>query len=377
MLVEERILNMNISSYMPVQIINGKGCVSTNYHLFEKMGKSCLIVTGGNSAKKCGALDDVINVLVKRGISYTVFDGITENPQTADCHRAGEKAREIDADFIIGIGGGSPLDASKAVAIYAANPELAPADIYLRKYDSKPLPVVLVGTTSGTGSEVTGVSVLTDSSVNLKKSISGPDCYSVVSFCDYTYTTTMPYAVTVSTALDAFAHAVEAYFSSTANDISDVYAEKAFSMLRTGLLHFYNNKTLPDESLREELYTASLFAGLCLNITGTCFPHTMGYILTEDFGIAHGRACAAFIPDFIRISAENMPQKAQKLFDIMGMDCHTLCNLVETLADINITINSEQMAKYENRWTDPVKNFSRTPGNFTSATAVDILKRWA
>ena len=367
---------MTINSYMPVQIISGKGCFKENYELLQKFGKSCLIVTGGTSAKKCGALSDVISCLEKLGISYAVFDGITENPYTADCHRAGACARETGADFIIGIGGGSPLDASKAIAIYAANPSLSPEDIYLRKYDNKPLPVVLVGTTSGTGSEVTGVSVLTDSSVNLKKSISGHDCYSVISFCDYTYTMTMPYSVTVSTALDAFAHAVEGYFSSTANDMSDIYAQKAFEMLRDGLLYFYNNKALPDEKLREQLYNASLIAGLCLNITGTCFPHTMGYILTEDFAIAHGRACAAFIPDFIKISALNMPDKAQTLFDIMGMDCDTLCSLIETLADINIKISDEQMMKYTNRWTDPVKNFSRTPGNFTSATAVDILKRW-
>ncbi len=366
---------MNISSYMPVQIISGKGCLKENFRLLKDMGKSCLIVTGGNSAKKCGALKDAVEALEKCEISYSIFDGITENPQTVDCHSAGKTARDVSADFILGIGGGSPLDASKAIAIYASNPDLSPADIYLRKYDNKPLSVVLVGTTSGTGSEVTGVSVLTDSSVGLKKSISGHDCYSVISFCDYTYTMTMPYSVTVSTTLDAFAHAVEAYFSSTANDISDVYAEKAFSMLRTGLLHFYNNKSLPDESLREELYNASIFAGLCLNITGTCFPHTMGYILTEDFGIAHGRACAAFIPEFIRISAKNMSCKAKKLFDIMGMDCDTLCNLIETLSDINIKITPEQMEKYSHRWSDPVKNFSRTPGNFTSDTAVNLLKK--
>jgi len=366
---------MIINSYMPVQIISGKGCLKENSGLLKDIGKSCLIITGGNSAKKCGALKDAIEALEKCGISYSVFDGITENPQTADCHRAGEKARENGAEFIIGIGGGSPLDASKAVAIYASNPDLSPVDIYLRKYNNEPLPVVLVGTTSGTGSEVTGVSVLTDSSTGMKKSISGHDCYAKISFCDYSYTETMPYSVTVSTSLDAFAHACESFFSSVANDLSDVYAEKAFGMLRTGLLHFYNNKTLPNECLREELYMASLFAGLCLNITGTCFPHTMGYILTEDFGIAHGRACAAFIPEFIRISAENMPRKAQKLFDIMGMDCDTLCNIVETLSDINITIPPEQMAKYEARWTDPVKNFSRTPGNFTSDTAVNLLKK--
>lgn len=366
---------MNINSYMPVQVISGKGCLKDNCAVLENIGKRCLVVTGGSSAKKSGALNDAAEVLEKLGISYSIFDGITENPFTADCHKAGEKAREINADFILGIGGGSPLDASKTVAIFASNPDLSPADIYLRKYDNDPLPVVLIGTTSGTGSEVTGVAVLTDSSTGMKKSISGHDCYAKISFCDYSYTQTMPYSVTVSTALDAFAHACESYFSSTANNLSDVYAEKAFSMLRKGLVHFLENKTLPDEELREELYIASIFAGLCLNITGTCFPHTMGYILTEDFSIPHGRACAAFIPEFIRISAENMSEKADKLFEIMGMNEAALCDLVTVLADINIKITPEQMEKYSHRWSDPLKNFSRTPGNFTSCTAVELMKK--
>ena len=366
---------MNMDSYMPVQIVSGKGCLKENYALLEKMGRKCLIVTGGSSAKKSGALADAIWALDTLGISYDIFDGITENPYTADCHKAGEKAREINADFIFGIGGGSPLDASKAIAIYASNPELSPADIYLRKYENAPLPVVLVGTTSGTGSEVTGVSVLTDSSVGKKKSISGHDCYAKISFCDYAYTETMPYSVTVSTALDAFAHACEAYFSSVANELSDVYAQKAFSMLRRGLCYFADNKSLPDENLRQELYTASIFAGLCLNITGTCFPHTMGYLLTEDFSIPHGRACAAFIPEFIEISAANKSQKAAKLFEIMEMTRDELCSLITELADINIKITPVQMEEYSRRWSDPLKNFSRTPGNFTADTAVELLKK--
>ena len=146
-------------------------------------------------------------------------------------------------------------------------------------------------------------------------------------------------------------------------------------MLRKGLLYFFDNKSLPDENLREELYTASIFAGLCLNITGTCFPHTMGYLLTEDFSIPHGRACAAFIPEYIALSAENKPEKAQKLFAIMGMNKEELCNLIKVLADINIKITPEQMEEYSRRWSDPLKNFSRTPGNFTSDTAVELLKK--
>lgn len=365
---------MNLTSYMPVKIISGKNCVSENSSIFTQFGKRCLIVTGGNSAKECGALADVENVLKKNDIEYSVFDGITQNPYTSDCHKAGCVAREMRAEFVVGIGGGSPLDASKAVAVFAANPELNHSDIYNMSYKNKPLPFILVGTTAGTGSEVTGVSVLTNSDNGMKKSIGG--LYAAVSFCDYSYTCTVPYSVTVSTALDAFAHVVEGYFSSMSSDLSDIYAEKAFSVLNTAFRHFYNIGTLPDEAMREELYSASLIAGLALNITGACFPHTMGYILTEDFSIPHGRACAVFLTDFIHISAQNKPEKAEKLFAVMDMTEAELCNVIDNLADVRIEMTQQQIDGYVSRWKDPVKNFSRTPGNFTSDTARKLLEKF-
>lgn len=365
---------MNLTSYMPVRIISGRNCVKKNADIFKKYGKKCLIVTGGSSAKKSGALYDVTSALDYCNIEYSVFDEITENPYTEDCRRAGECARNYGADFIIGIGGGSPLDASKAVAIFATNPEMSHSDIYDMTHKNKPLPFILVGTTSGTGSEVTGVSVLTNSDNGMKKSIGG--CYAEVSFCDYGYTCTMPYSVTVSTALDAFAHACESYFSSVSTELSEIYAEKAFKLLAHGLNVLHSSKDIPDDEMRETLYCASIYAGLCLNITGACFPHTVGYALTEDYGIPHGKACAAFIPDFIEICCENKSEKAQRMLEIMSTDKESLCRMITELADINITVSEEQMAKYRTRWVDPVKNFSRTPGNFTSDTAVKLFEKF-
>lgn len=367
---------MNINSYMPVEVISGKNCFNDNYVKLEKLGTKCLIVTGGSSAEKCGALDDVKCALKKLSIKYTVFNEITENPYTADCHRAGETARKFGADFIIGIGGGSPLDASKAIAIYSSNPELKHEDIYLRQYNNKPLPLVLIGTTSGTGSEVTGVSVLTNSNNNMKKSISGHDCYSVISYCDYKYTQTMPYGVTVSTALDAFAHGSESYFSKAANNLSDIYAERAMEIIWEGLKYFYKTNSLPDERLREKMYIGSLFGGLAINITGTCFPHTVGYILTEDYNISHGRACAAFTPEFLKIAAEICPEKAEKLFNKLNTNLDELTEVISVLADIKISMASDDIKNYGKRWNSEMKNFSRTPGNFTGETAVDILKKF-
>ncbi len=157
------------------KIISGENCVSNNANLLSQFGEKCLIVTSKSSARKSGALDDVIDALKKCGIEYAIFDKITENPLVSTVIEGGKTARDIDADFIVGIGGGSPLDASKAVAICACNPEYDIDALYGRKVPSKALPVVLVGTTSGTGSEVTGVSVLTNDKNMQKKSIGGAD----------------------------------------------------------------------------------------------------------------------------------------------------------------------------------------------------------
>ena len=147
--------------YMPVRCIVGRGCVEQSGGIFASAGKRCLIVTGRSSARLSGALGDAEKALQGAGISYEIFDGIGANPLVSACCAAGKRARDIGAEFILGIGGGSVLDASKAIAIYAADPSLAPMDIYKREYSGTPLPVLLIGTTAGTGSEVTGVAVLT------------------------------------------------------------------------------------------------------------------------------------------------------------------------------------------------------------------------
>ena len=171
---------MLFDGYMPVRIVSGAGCLKNRGKDLSRFGSSCLIVCSGTAAGKSGALDDCIEVLEQQGIAYDVFDEITENPRTATVHDAGRLARSVNASFIVGIGGGSPMDAAKAVAIYAANPEMTPDGIYARPIPCMALPVVLIGTTAGTGSEVTGVSVLTNLS-GRKKSISGPDCYAALS----------------------------------------------------------------------------------------------------------------------------------------------------------------------------------------------------
>ncbi len=365
---------MDFNIYMPTRIVGGKDCVLNNGEIFSSYGKKCLIVTSKSGAVKSGALKDVLTVFEKEGITYEIFDEINENPLASACIKAGEVARKMNADFIVGIGGGSPLDASKAVAICAENPDFDIEGLYNRKIPSKALPLILIGTTSGTGSEVTGVSVLTNDKTLMKKSISGVDCYAAVSFLDPKYTCSMPYNVTVTTVLDAFAHAVEGWFSQKCTELPTKYAEMALPDIYDGLRFLYETKALPDEKMREKLYYASIYAGLTLNVCGTAFPHTVGYILTEEFGIPHGRACTAFFPVFLEKAKSNMPERVAKLLALLKTDEETLLKIICGLTDVKIQAEKTDIKKWCSRW-GVVKNFINTPGGFTNSEAEEAIFR--
>ena len=366
---------MDFNIYMPARLISGENCVIKNSAELRKLGGKCLIVTSKTSAKKSGALDDVVSALNNEKIEYTVFDEITENPLVSTVIKAGEKAREFGAEFIIGIGGGSPLDASKAVAICAENPDYDIKGLYNRRIPSKALPVALVGTTSGTGSEVTGVSVLTNDEDGMKKSISGADCYSAVSFLDPKYTFSMNYDITVSTALDAFAHGVEGWFAPACSDLPTQYGKMALPLIYNGLKYLDESKSLPDEKLRAELYYGSIYAGLELNVCGAAFPHTVGYVLTENFGIPHGKACTAFMPYLLEKAKKFKNERYCELLAILGYSEDKIINIINNLTNVkNLQMTEEQIKEWCSRWVNGNKNFDKTPGGFTKDEAEKVLR---
>ena len=361
----------SFDSFMPVKLISGPGCVVKNADVFRGLGARAMIVTGAGSAKKCGALVDCAAALEKCGVAYEVFDGITQNPYTADCFRCAREAHGSGADFVIGIGGGSPMDAAKAVAIYLNNPDFSdPADIYEKPHGPVRYPLALIGTTAGTGSEVTGVSVLTDSRDGRKRSVHGPDCYAAVSFCDSGYTALMPRSVTVSTALDAFAHAAESYFASTGSLLSRTYAAKALELVLPELCGMRGGES---GLSRDRLYDASIFAGLAINITGTCFPHTLGYVLTEVYNVPHGRACTAFAPAFLERAGEYRPDLVPGFIDAVGMSVEELCGLIRDLTDVRIAATAADIQKFYPRWEGKINSFVHSPGGFTADDAAKVF----
>ena len=366
---------MNLNSIMPVKLMTGAGCVRASTKELAKLGSVCLIVTGKTSAKVSGALQDVTAALEDNGQRWVLFDEIGQNPKLTDCMAAAEKAIAAGADFVLGIGGGSALDAAKCVAVLAANPGLTQAQLYAFDWANAPLKIVAVGTTAGTGSEVTKVSVITTPD-GRKKSFHHEAIFPALALGDPNYTMSLPPTVTCSTMVDVLAHCAESFFSRAANHISRCYAVEGIRLLLP-VFRMMAEKGCDglDYATREKLYCASIYGGLAINVTGTCFPHTMGYLLTETFGIPHGTACAAFQKDFYEYNKVVVPALAAEYLDRIG------CSEVEYLALIEkltpqcyVTMDETLIAEAHSRWINN-GSMAKCQGVFTADMADDVLRR--
>ena len=211
--------------YMPTKVFFGKACVAQSGDVLADLGRKALLVTGRHSAKVNGSQAAVVEKLDELGISWFLFDEVENNPSVATIRKAAAFASEKGVDFVIGIGGGSPMDAAKAIALVCTN-ELDDEHLFMGPY-RKPLPIVAVPTTAGTGSEVTKVSVLTNPKAGTKQSINTPLIFPTYAFVDPAFTESVPETVTVDTAIDALSHAVEGYMSTASTPMSDVWAEEA------------------------------------------------------------------------------------------------------------------------------------------------------
>ena len=366
---------MNLNSYMPVKLVTGAGCVRASAKEIAKLGQVCLIVTGKKSAKVSGALQDVPDVLNGNGQKWLVFNEIGQNPKLTDCMAAAEQAIGAGADFVLGIGGGSALDAAKCIAVLAANPGLTQEKLYAFQWANAPLKIVAVGTTAGTGSEVTKVSVITTPD-GRKKSFHHEAIFPVLSLGDPTYTMSLPSMVTRATMVDVLAHCAESFFSRAANHISRTYAVEGIRLLLP-VFHTMaeNGCENLDYDTREALYCASIYGGLAINVTGTCFPHTMGYLLTETFGIPHGTACAVFQRDFYEYNKTVVPRLAAEYLERIGCgEEEYFCLLEKLTPPCEVTLTEAMIADAHSRWVNN-GSMAKCQGTFSADMADNILHR--
>ena len=291
--------------YLPVRIYDESDCVKKHAKELCALGQRALIVTGKSSAKKNGSLDEVISVLKEYGKEYALFSEVEENPGVETVIRGREFGLEEKVDFVIGIGGGSPLDAAKGIALMIAHPTWQEEQLY-GETDGEALPVAAIPTTCGTGSEVTGVSVLTRHSLHTKMSFPAR-VFPKLALIDGKYLKQAPREMLVNTSIDALAHLMESGLSAKASCYSHMAVSEGLSVWQETKEALTGAKQAEPED-HENMMRASTLAGIAIAQTGTSLPHALSYILTYDCGIAHGRAVGYFLPAFLDHAPHSMKE---------------------------------------------------------------------
>ena len=317
--------------YLPTKIYSEPECVQAHGEELSALGSHALIVTGRSSSKANGSLDDVIAALEKNSVAYTLFDEVEENPSVETVMAARDTGLSCGADFVIGIGGGSPLDAAKAAALMIKNSG-KPWQFMYETTPASALPVAAVPTTCGTGSEVTGVAVLTRHDMKTKLSMKHkvfPD----IALIDGKYLLTAPRKIIVNTAVDALAHLME----SGVNSLADTYSDMSmFAGLREWAEcrpYIQGNEEL-DVNAVQKLMNASALAGISIAQTGTTIPHSLSYMLTYEAGIPHGPAVGAFQSKYLKY-ADNDRQAA--ILSAIGFaDTEELGEYIAGLAPVSV-----------------------------------------
>lgn len=303
---------------MPVLVYQEADCVKKHQKELASFGRKALLVTGRSSAKKNGSLQDICDALKETGTDYCIFDEVEENPSIETVMKARELGIAEDVDFVIGIGGGSPLDAAKAIALMIKNREQEASFLYKKAEQEAALPVVAVPTTCGTGSEVTGVAVLTSHAKKTKASMTHK-IYPALALIDAKYLETAPRSILCNTAVDALAHLIESDLNTNATDYSRMFVREGLRVWRLSKEVLLGKKEASFSDY-ENLMLASTYAGMAIAHTGTSLPHGLSYYVTYTLGEAHGKACGYFLPGYVREAEPGDRKRILRLTDFSSSD---------------------------------------------------------
>ncbi len=301
--------------YSPTEIFFGQGIVNDLAKIVNQ-SRRIVIVTGKRSAKKSGLCDRLEKILKKGGAEAVFFGSVASNPTVGEVEKIAELAREEKAELVFGVGGGSAMDAAKGVAVLATNRKPLRELFDIHQLENSPLPIVCIPTTAGTGSEVNQYAIITDEKINDKRNLHGKKTYPIAAILDAELTRTLPAEITVDTGIDALCHSIEGYIASRSQAFSDCLAVEAMRIIKDNLPKAYRNGD--DMEARGEMLYAATLAGIVIGQTGTTMVHALGYHLTLEYGVPHGRANAALIAHGLDFNYDDASEKIDNIYEIFG-----------------------------------------------------------
>ena len=311
---------------LPRDIYHGENALEA---LKTFKGKKAFVCVGGGSMKRFGFLDRVVQYLQEAGMEVKLFEGIESDPSVDTVMKGAKEMQDFGPDWIVAIGGGSPIDAAKAMWIKYEHPECTFEDMCkvfgIPRLRNK-AKFCAISSTSGTATEVTAFSIITDYKKGIKYPIADFEITPDVAIVDPALAQTMPKKLVAHTGMDALTHAIEAYVSTANCDYTDPLALHAIEMIRDDLVDSYNE----DKKARNEMHNAQCLAGMAFSNALLGIVHSMAHKTGAVFGdlgahIIHGAANAMYLPKVIAFNAKDETAKKRyaKIADVIGLSGHT------------------------------------------------------
>ncbi|MBQ8278920.1 MAG: iron-containing alcohol dehydrogenase [Roseburia sp.] len=300
---------------MPGKIISGSGALEQAENYLGKLGKRALIVTD-EVMVKLRNLDRVTEVLDKAEVAYSVYDGIGGEPTDVMIEKGLGVYQKDECDFLIALGGGSPIDSMKAIAALAVNGGKM-SDYMGKEIAGAIPPMVAIPTTAGTGSEATKFTIITDTEKDVKMLLKGDALMPNLAIIDPQFTMTAPPAITAATGLDALTHAIEAYTSVKAQPMTDVFAMSAVKRIFKHLPTAFHEGS--NVEAREEMSLAALEAGVAFNNASVTLVHGMSRPIGALFHVPHGISNAMLLKECLTFALDGAYERFAELGDAIGV----------------------------------------------------------
>lgn len=285
---------MDFTFFIPQNIIVGENSIMKLSNVVGELGGKHAFLISGPSLMKHGAVGTVEQILKKADILVDVFVDVEPNPSVATVEKAVAAYLSTNADFIIALGGGSPMDVAKAVAVVAKFGGSITDYEGAHKVPGKVIPMIAIPTTAGTGSEVTAFSVITDHSRNYKLTVFSYELFPQYAILDPNFITTVPASVASACGIDALIHAEEAYISTIASPFSEAMSEKAMELIGGSIRRYVANRK--DRKAAENMLVGSLFAGIAFSFARLGNIHAMSHPISAFFDVPHGVANGVLFP---------------------------------------------------------------------------------
>jgi alcohol dehydrogenase class IV len=347
-----RKINLKFNYNLPVNLLFGRGRSNEIGSEVAKYGKKALIVTGRSSTKKSGLLDKTVNLLTEANIEYEIFDKVEQNPLTTTVYEGVDVIKQTGCDVVLGLGGGSIMDATKSIAFSAKNPGDISEYIFGIKQGNGALPIVLVPTTCGTGSEGNCFSVLTNPETKDKKSLRTNAIIAKASIIDPELMTTMPKHILASVGFDALAHNMEAYISKIGQPLTDMKALYGIKLLAESLPKIYADPT--DLDCWEKVSLASTLGGMVIGVAGVTAPHGLEHPASGLHDIVHGKGLAALTPVIVEKSWSYDKEKYSDISKLLGgigaEDCADAIRGFLKKIDLEVTLGELGIREQDVEW---------------------------